>query len=171
MNRVIFIFVCAFISGCVSYADYYKLDEAYLQRRQIGTRHFETSDEKAIVIASAQVLQDLGFTLEESETNLGLLTASKDRDATSAGQVIGMTLLAALAGTQPVYDVKQRIYVTLVSSKNSKKHGYNVRVEFARIVFNNLGRWRVERITKDVEIYKGFFDKLSQSVFLTANSL
>lgn len=171
MNKFILVCVCALIGGCASYADYYKLDADYLQRRQLETRYFETSDEKAIVVASAQLLQDLGFTLEESETSLGLLTASKDREAAPVAQKVGIIVLSALAGTQPIYDVKQRIYVTLVSSKNGKKNGYNVRVEFARVIVDNQGTSRAERLIADKKIYDDFFDKLSQSVFLTANSL
>lgn len=170
MNKIVFICILISVTGCASYIDYYKLDADYLQRRQLETRYFETSDENAMITASAQVLQDLGFTLEESEAELGLITASKDREASSMASKIGIILLAAFAGTSPVYDVSQRIYVTLVVSESRNNEGYNVRIEFARIIVNNQGGTRVERIT-DEETYKGFFDKLSQSVFLTANYL
>ena len=158
------------MNGCVSYANYYKLDNQYLARRQLETRRFETNDEETMLVASAQVLQDLGFTLEESETELGLITASKDREAGSAGERVALVFLAALGGTQPVYDTNQKIYVTLVSTKSPTNVGYNVRVEFARVIWNNMNQARIEKI-EDPEIYQDFFDKLSQSVFLTANNI
>lgn len=158
------------LSGCASYEDYYKLDDQYLARRQLETRRYETEDEESLLIASAQVLQDLGFTIEETETNLGLITASKDREATADGKQTLAMFLAALGGDDPVYDVKQRIYVTLVSTKSRSGNGYNVRIEFARIIWNNKNETRTEKI-QDEGIYKDFFDKLSQSVFLTANNL
>ena len=166
---VIFLPFIFMVSGCTSYKHYYKLDDQYLARRQLETRAYETRDETALLVASAQVLQDLGFTLDESEIKLGLITANKDREAGSAGQKIGMIFLAALAGAQPVYDVIQKIYVTLVSTKN-RNNGYNVRIEFARVIWNNQNQARIEKI-QDEEIYKDFFDKLSQSVFLTANNI
>lgn len=166
---VLFLLVVFMTSGCVSYEHYYKLDEQYLARRQLETRAYETQDEEALLVASAQVLQDLGFTLDESEIKLGLITANKDREAGSTGAKVGMILLAAFAGTQPVYDVNQKIYVTLVSTKNYN-NGYNVRIEFARVIWNNMNQARIEKI-EDEEIYKDFFDKLSQSVFLTANNI
>ena len=166
---ILFMLVVFTTSGCVSYKHYYKLDEQYLARRQLETRAYETKNEEALLIASAQVLQDLGFTLDESEIKLGLITANKDREAGSVGQTVGMILLAAFAGTQPVYDVSQKIYVTLVSTKNHN-NGYNVRIEFARVIWNNMNQARIEKI-QDGEIYKDFFDKLSQSVFLTANNI
>lgn len=156
--------------GCVSYTDYYKLDDQYLARRQLETRRFETNDEESMLVASAQVLQDLGFTLEESETKLGLITGSKDREAGSTGQKVAVVFLAALAGTQAVYDTNQKIYVTLVSTKSPTNSGYNIRVEFARVIWNNMNQARIEKI-EEPEIYQDFFDKLSQSVFLTANNI
>ncbi len=166
---ILLLLVVFMTSGCVSYKHYYKLDEQYLARRQLETRAYDTQDEEALLVASAQVLQDLGFTLDESEIKLGLITANKDREAGSAGQKVGMILLAAFAGTQPVYDVSQKIYVTLVSTKNHN-NGYNVRIEFARVIWDNMNQARIEKI-QDEEIYKDFFDKLSQSVFLTANNI
>lgn len=166
---ILFLIVIFMTSGCVSYKHYYKLDEQYLARRQLETRAYETKNEEALLVASAQVLQDLGFTINESEIKLGLITANKDREAGSAGQKVGMIFLAALSGTQPIYDVRQKIHVTLVSTKNHN-NGYNVRIEFARVIWNNMNQARVEKI-QDKEIYKDFFDKLSQSVFLTANNI
>lgn len=160
----------AALSGCASYKNYYRLDENYLSRRQLETRNFETGDEKLLLSSSAQVLQDLGFTLDETETDLGLITAYKDREAGSAGQKAGMIFLAAFFGTTPVYDTKQKIYVTIVSRKSSINDGYNVRAEFARVIFDNMNGTRLEKIS-DAGIYQDFFGKLSQSVFLTANNI
>ena len=49
--------------------------------RQRSTRRFTTTDESRILAACAGVLQDLGFTIDESETDLGLIVVSKDRSA------------------------------------------------------------------------------------------
>jgi hypothetical protein len=159
------------LMSCVPpYQNYYLLDSQYLNRRQIETRRFETSDEQTMLIASSQLLQDLGFALEESETKLGLITASKDREGASTAAKIGLTLLAALAGTQATWDEDQRIYATLVSTKSRGASGFNVRIGFARIIRDNHGHTRIEKITAP-EIYKDFFDKLGQSLFLTANDI
>jgi hypothetical protein len=159
------------VSCVYSYENYYRLDAQYLERRQMETRRFETDDEDTMLVASAQVLQDLGFTLEESETKLGLITASKDREAgPNAAGVVAIVLLSALARTNPVYDTEQRIYATLVSTRSRDGGGFNVRVEFARIVKNNQKQTRVE-IIREPEIYQEFFDKLAQSLFLTAHNL
>ncbi|MBR4475353.1 MAG: hypothetical protein IKP05_01575 [Alphaproteobacteria bacterium] len=171
MKKFFIICFCALgLFGCVSYDNYYQLDEYYLARRQMETARFETDDEKTILAASAGVLQDLGFTLDETETKLGLITAYKNREAGSTGAKAAIILLAAMGGTTPVYDTEQKIYTTLVSTKSREAKGYNVRIEFARIIWNNMNESRIEKI-EEPEIYQDFFDKLSQSLFLTAYSI
>ena len=171
MKRLIMLCLAiSLLSGCVSYDNYYRLDEQYLERRQLETRRFETTNEELLLSSSAQVLQDLGFTLDETELKLGLITANKDREAGSVGEKIGAAFIAALGRTQPIYDVSQKIYVMLVTTKSRTNSGYNVRVEFARVIWNNMNQARVEKISEE-EIYQDFFNKLSQSVFLTANNI
>ena len=168
-----FIAICACIiglAGCVTYDNYYQLDSDYLNRRQIETMRFETDDEETILAASAGVLQDLGFTLDETETKLGLITAYKNREASSTGAKAAIILLSAMSDTQPVYDTEQKIFTTLVSTKSKESKGYNVRISFARIIWNNMHESRTEKIT-DQKTYREFFDKLSQSLFLTAHEL
>ena len=170
-RKILLLPVLLILASCTpTFDDYYKLDSQYLIRRQLETRRFETDNEEAMLTASAQVLQDLGFTLEESETKLGLITASKNREAGSTGAKIALTVLAVLGGTTPVYDTEQKIYATLVSTKSKEAKGFNVRIEFARVVINNQNQARIE-IIREPEIYQDFFDKFSQSMFLTANNL
>ena len=188
------------LSSCINYDHYYALDNNYLARRQIETRRFEAKDEKTILQASAQVLQDLGYTIKESEVKLGFISGYKDRKADNfntnnafsfSSGFIGF-LDAAFSSTNDtrtecyqtghgrhkrtvcqekiVYDTVQKIYVTLVTSKSKNSKGYNVRVRFARIVWNSENEQRLEQIS-DKEIYQEFFEKLSQSLFLTMHDI
>lgn len=171
MKKFFVVCFCALgLSGCVTYDNYYQLDSDYLARRQMETMRFETNDEETILAASAGVLQDLGFTLDETETKLGLITAYKNREAGSTGAKAAIILLAAMGGTTPVYDTEQKIYTTLVSTKSKESKGYNIRITFARVVTNNMHETRNEKIT-DPKTYREFFDKLSQSLFLTAHEI
>ena len=98
------------------------------------------------------------------------MTASKERDATNGGQIAGAVLLAALIGARVPLDTTQKIHATVVSTKSKNNDGYLVRAKFARVVFNDMGGAKVE-VIKDPEIYQEFFNKLSQSIFLTANDI
>ncbi len=153
-----------------------QLSKENLQDRQLQTRHFDT-DEKSLLSASAAVLQDLGFNINESETDLGLIACSKQRDASSAGQIAGAIFLALLTGVATPVDKEQLIRVSLVTrpiyidETEKSKCKTAVRITFQRIVTNTQGQiTRRERIN-EVEIYQEFFDKLAQSLFLEANEI
>jgi hypothetical protein len=68
------------------------------------TRFFETKDEVELLSASAAVLQDLGFQVEESVRDVGFLRATKERSAREYGQDIGrlFTFLLSLGGSSCV---------------------------------------------------------------------
>ena len=76
-----------------------KLSEVSMERRQLQTRRYQTTDEEHMLITVAHLLQDLGFHLEESDTGSGVIVGSKMRDAEELDQQIGAFILGALAGT------------------------------------------------------------------------
>ena len=148
-----------------------QLSQESLQQRQMQTRRFDTNDEAKLLQASAGVIQDLGFTLEESAVPAGLIVGSKDRDATEAGQVAGAVVMAVLFGANAMqFDTNQKIRVSLVTRPIDSKQTA-VRVTFQRIVWNNRNQVSKIEGLSDPVMYQQFFDKLSQSVFLTANEI
>jgi hypothetical protein len=145
-----------------------------LASRQIQARRFETKDEAEILSASAAVLQDLGFNIDETSQKTGLLVASKNRSAEEVGQIAGQLLLAGIISglggkSDPVWERDQKIRVSVAIK--SLSGGTVVRVTIQRLIWNTKNQIsRVETI--DVpEIYQEFFDKLSQSVFLEAHEI
>ncbi len=135
------------------------------------SRKFDTADEELILNASAGLLQDLGFTIDDTEGELGLLVASKDRSAVSAGQVAG-AIVAALFGAYVATDRNQKFKASVVIRLyGEKKESVIVRVTFQRIVWNTQNQiTKIERIN-DSEMYLEFFEKLSKSVFLEAQQI
>ena len=142
-----------------------------LQRRQVQTRVFETTDEAELLSASAALLQDLGFTLDESEVGLGVIVASKDRDATEVGQVVGSVAMAVLFGAHVPVDDEQKIRAALVTRRLADRDGYAVRLTMQRIVWNTDGKVSKTEPLDDAQMYAQFFDRLSKSVFLEAQEL
>jgi hypothetical protein len=147
-----------------------ELSPESLQQRQMQTRRFDTKDETKLLVSGSQVLQDLGFTIEDSETKLGVIAGSKDRDATEVGQVIGAVLLTLLTKQAQAYDDKQKIRVSLITRPVSSKETL-VRVTFQRVVWDTQGKVSKTEPLNDPGLYQEFFSKLSQSVFLTANEI
>lgn len=168
-------FAIIFLSGCASIPkDAFKLSPQSLEKRQIQTRQYETTDEMKIIAASAGVLQDLGFTIDESETALGVVVASKDRSAKSAAQITGAILLttamAALGsvstGMIEACDKNQKMKASVVTKLSEDKSKTLTRVTFQRVVWNMRDVVSKVETIGDANMYQGFFEKLSKAVFL-----
>jgi hypothetical protein len=78
------------------------------------TRRFETANYDAMLTSASAVFQDLGFNLDESERNLGVLVGSKKRSAYNPGQVAGAVFLALFTGVVTSVDKEQTIRASLV---------------------------------------------------------
>jgi len=170
------LFICVlFITGCQGQKipkDALTLSPESLAQRQIQTKKYETKDEAKILIASAGLLQDLGFNLDESETDLGLISASKTRSAVSAGQVTLAVLVALLGGGATPIDKDQTMRASIVTRPVGEHGEYiAVRVTFQRIVWNTKGQVTKSESLEDPQIYQEFFDKLSKSIFLEAQEI
>jgi hypothetical protein len=159
------------VTGCVQQIpkEALELRQESLQLRQLQTRGFETSNEKKLLSSGAAVLQDLGFSIDESETPLGVIVGSKDRDAVEAGQVAGAVMVAVLFGVSMPIDKNQKIRASLVTRPTDKKT--NLRVTFQRIIWNTQGQVSRTESVEDPKIYQEFFEKLSKAVFLEAHEI
>jgi len=149
---------------------------AVLAARQLQMRSYDTQDPARLLSASAQLLQDLGFTIGETNAETGLLVASKDRSAIETQQVVGQVALALLAAAggvaiNPTYERNQKIRVLVVTRLSQNGRQTTVRATFQRVIWDNHGQISRELTITDPGIYQAFFDKLSQSVFLTGNAI
>ncbi len=174
------VFLPLLLLGCAtSYPlDLFKISENSLQLRSLQTRIFDTLDEEKIITASAEALQDIGFTIDNSETKLGFMLGIKDVDATQKGQVVGavfLDILSAAAGVSSNYygqaDAVQKVKASIIIKSSNDEKQTAVRITFQRLVWNKMGLLsRVESI-KDEEMYQAFFEKLSKSVFLEEHKI
>ena len=112
-----------------------------LSERQIESRRYDTTDEASILSATIGIMQDLGFTIEESAAKSGLVTGSQD----SAGQ---------------------RVRLSIITTLSADKKAVTVRANFQRIGWD--GR---NGPMRDPILYQRFFDKLSQAIFLEAHEI
>ncbi len=168
-------------SGCIETIprEVLALTPQSLERRQAQTRIYHTADEQRMLSAAVGVLQDLGFTIDESETDLGVIVSSKRRDAMQADQVAGavMTTLAGAVMTFGLYwgasgpiDDVQEIRASLVTAPTDGGR-MQARITFQRIVWNTDGDIVRREEIDDPRIYQEFFDALSTSLFLEAHKI
>ena len=150
--------------------------ETAVELRTLQMRRFDTLDQTRMLLAATDTLQDLGYTVTESSNDLGLIVGSKQRDAEETGQVAGQVMLTVLFAAMgsyynPTWDKSQSIHVTLVATPVENSKQIEVRVSFDRALTNNHGHeWRADLIL-DEKIYQEFFEKLSASAFLEAESV
>ena len=176
MKKLKYVFVACVLgmTGCATTApeNLFQVAETSLQDRQMQSRFFETSNEVELLSAGVAVLQDMGYSIDETETKSGVVTASKTVDATNKAQMAGAILLAVLGGGNVSVDSQQQIKVSFVTlpSKNNKS-GYLARATFQRIVINTEGQVTRAETMANEELYREFFNKLSKSVFLEAQEI
>ena len=150
-----------------------KLSPEALATKQLQTRRFDGVSKGDLLSACNGVLQDLGFNLDESETELGVFVASKQRDATETAQVIASVAMVILTGTATPVDRDQVIRVSVVARQAGEENdrSYFVRVTFQRIVTSTQNQITKMEGIYDEEIYAEFFDRLSKSLFLEAQKI
>jgi hypothetical protein len=161
------------VSGCSTGIpkDALALKKDSFESRLLQTRKYQTLDEKNLLSASAAVLQDLGFNLDESETALGVIVGSKTRDATDSGQVAAAVFVALLGGGDMAIDERQMIRASLVTRPSKDEGSSLVRVTFQRVVWNTHKVVSKIEAINEAEIYQDFFSRLDKAVFLEGQKL
>jgi hypothetical protein len=176
------------VVGCVAHTqpdELFQLKPESAAHRAMQIRLFETKDEAELLSASAAVLQDLGFQVEESVREVGFLRATKERSAREYGQDISrflvflLTAPLVLGNSPPIVipvDLHQKIAAALVTRpSNLDATRQEVRVIFYRVIWKGdgsagrqhipPGEQRMEML-RDPVLYQTFFAKLSKAVFL-----
>lgn len=138
------------------------------QIREMQTLTVPDVPEAQLLRDATQVLLDLGFAIEESSSEFGVLVGGKQRDATEAGQVaaaIAITVVAALflVAVVPAWDQDQTIRATVTTRPLAASQGATLRITFERRVTNNQGGSRYEALGTP-ELYQEFFTLLRQGI-------
>jgi hypothetical protein len=173
-NPIVLLIATTFVVGCQSSPPQksFQMSESALQVRQLQIRRFDDVDEGTLLAACAGVLQDLGFNLDESETELGVVVASQRRDVQNRVTATMTNLLDIFMNIEIAIDKEQRIRASLVTWPDpDNERAYFVRVTFQRVVWNTENEVSRREALNDPELYQRFFDRLSKSVFLEAHSL
>lgn len=166
LSKIIIIGIFALIlSSCGGIPkDALRLTNQSLELRQMQQKEYLEVTEEQALIASSNVLQDIGYIIKKSEPKLGMLLAEKDRTAFDKGQFVTAMFLAVMTGQSTAIDDRQKIRVSLVTRNRNNK--ILVRVSFQRIVWNNRNQISKLETIKEKEVYKDFFNKLDKSIFL-----
>jgi len=183
---VLIVFAFLLLVGCTTVPEgLLRPSEDYLEMRQLQMRKYDTTEQEMIMSSVVGVLQDLGFTLDESESELGLIVASKKADAKKPAAVAGALFLDILSAIGDGYsgtsstgpsltsqqDATQLVRASVITQNSLDGDKIVVRANFHRIVYNFNNEINKMETIKEPDIYQNFYDKLSKAIFLEAHKI
>lgn len=122
------------------------LQSSAMNSRQIQARRYDMRDESGLMAATLSVLQDLGYTVNETSAGAGMINGFKERQGT-------------------------RIRVSVVVRPTTDRVAMIARVSFQTITAPIFEQQPQVQTITDPVIYRQFFERLSQSVFLEAHQI
>lgn len=194
-NFIIFVLAIIFFScstNCVLAKRAKTLSQ--LERREIETHIYDTSDTDRVMKSAINTLQDSGFVIQEIEQELGYLRARKvfKKRYVNKGRVVGNSLWLGLVTTyavfsygagagymaEPAMHISNELHdktVVVDSNVNVEKYGKNktkVRFVLVQKVLQNADGYsfvksaptRIIRIYTP-KVYQEFFAQLDKSIF------
>lgn len=164
---IISTFLLFVFTGCATLPEHaFVVDQEALKKRSMQSQRFRKVDKKQLMSAVVGVVQDLGFTLDEGDSDLGVFVGSKSRTAKD-GRQYTIAALQILNNQQVVIDDQQKFRLSvIVYPVSNTKNNYLVRVNFQRIVWNNLKEISRAESLNDPQFFRDFFSRLSKSLFL-----
>ena len=134
-----------------------------LQIRQLQTRVFETPDDKAVLKAMVNVLQDDGYMIKDTNTELGILSAVKEYEEKLS---FWAKLDAATSSAERRGELVKSSVVEV--SANISKHGEKcrVRANFQIKTIKRDGTTKKVHQIVDEQHYTEFFAKVHKGIFL-----
>ncbi len=132
-----------------------------LQIRQDQTREFDTPDQKLVMKAVLNALQDEGFVTKNAVVDLGLITATKEQDEEdSTNRMISTVFMGAEATWQKSSVVEATMNISQFGRST------RVRASFQRKILDNRGNVIAIRDVIDPEYYQRFFAEVDKSIFI-----
>jgi hypothetical protein len=166
-----YIYIAALIlslSGCSGIPkDAFSLAESNLEDRQLQSRNFANAKEGSLLTSCIEILENMGYKTEIVDTELGLVTATKNENHSGAKALLVSILSAGLASA----DEDQIIKATFITSPSRTSDAYISRLTFHRMVFNSRGEVTGVELLRDKKMYSMFYERLSASVFIEPDNI
>lgn len=162
MKRTVIVcglFASAVLAGCA--APNPAANMTQLQIRELQTRTYRTSNTIAAEKAVIGALQDMGFSVTNANTTLGLIVAAKDKDVENKTAAVFAEIFA---GPNARYRKDAHLQATV--NVTAFDGATRVRVSFALKVLDNKGGIMSTQQIVNPKMYQTFFQKVQQSVFL-----
>jgi len=141
-------------------------EKTQLQIREFQTRTFDVDNELTVMKAVASVLLDEGFIIKDAETDLGIISATKELDIESGSEKFFSILFF---GANARWAKNSIIESTVNVSSFGKQ--VKVRVIFQVKSMNNKGEVMVVQQVDDEQYYQDFFAKVDKGIFIQKENI
>jgi hypothetical protein len=147
------------VTGCVQVPP--APQRSQLEIRQAQTREFETTDDRRVMKAVLDALQDRGFITKNAVVELGLITAAKENDVEDFSSRMWSS---ALMGEHAQWR-KAAVVDATINVSNFGRYT-RVRASFQRKVLDNRGYIVTIEEIADPGFYQDFFATIDKSIFI-----
>jgi len=143
-------------------------------RRKLQSRRFETKDEQALLSATSAVLRDLGFTIDQKSTELGLIAGSKKEEPYNIGGMATSAAVAVISSALSVpttipYSKERLIRASVATGRGENGNSTAVRLTLQLVVWDTEGKVAKSELLEEPKAYHAFFDMLSKAAALEAH--
>jgi hypothetical protein len=152
--------------SCQTYNPNPQTEKTQLQIREFQTRTFDVDNELMVMKAVASVLLDEGFIIKDAETDLGIISATKELDIESGSEKFFSILFF---GANARWAKNSIIESTVNVSSFGKQ--VKVRVIFQVKSMNNKGEVMVVQQVDDEQYYQDFFAKVDKGIFIQKENI
>ncbi len=124
------------------------------------------------LIEDALAPSDMEYNIDQIESPLGIITASKVSDADSSSEMVGTFLLSLLCAcdlTEGVADKHQITITTVVLPSLARSGEYVTRITIQQLTFNKASQIVSRGTIDNPEAYQSIFEKLSKALFIEVN--
>lgn len=161
-------------SGCATQPDpnLLRLSESTLEIRAMQTRTFAATSEAEILAATAAALQDMEYNIDQIESPLGVISASKVSDADSTSEFttrLLLDLLCGCGGSQFAADKHVITITTVVLPSLAAESEFVTRITIQQITYDKQSQITSRSAIDDPEAYQRIFERLSKSLYIEVN--
>ncbi len=168
--RIPIVIVLVFATAGLASAEADRIPVTSMGMRELQTRSFDDTDSKAVMKAAIDTLQDSGFAIERTDSDLGLVVGRRAVvRGPSAGKralkYIGAAFTYGLVGLIPLKrtdEIEVSVNVTAVDEDSVR-----VRIAVQRRFLDKNGKLKKTETVSDGETYQDLFEILGRSLFVS----
>ncbi len=164
-SKLILITVSLFLISCAHQNPSLDVDHSALELRQFQKKAFNSNNEIEVMKTAISTLQDLGFTVKNANSDLGIINAEMQISDSSA---FSQYMQSWIFEETTIASVKH-----LDATLNIEKIQDNViiRASFVTKALNKVGGIIRSEPILDPKFYQDFFNRIDKSLFLKLNKL